>query len=108
MKRTPVSVPYEDFQIRQFRESPRRAMAYLNACIEVAFEENDPELVLSALSVVARSQGMTRVAKKADVQRESLHRMLSKKGNPEWRSLFQVFKALHLRPKLERIEALAA
>ena len=67
----------------------------------MAFEEDDPELVLTALATVAKANGMTRVARKAAVKRESLHRMLSKRGNPEWNSMFRVFKALHLRPKLE-------
>lgn len=43
---------------------------------------------------------MSRTAKKAELRRESLHRMLSKRGNPEWSSLFRVMKALHLRPSL--------
>ena len=83
-------------------------MEYLNASILVAFQENDPELVLLALATVARAYGMTRLAKAADLQRESVHRMLSRRGNPEWNSLFRLFKALHLRPKLELTGRLAA
>lgn len=98
-------VPYvldEDEQISEFKRSPKRALEYLNAALQVAFEENDPELVLTSLATVARASGMTRVAKNASVQRESLHRMLSRRGNPEWGSLFRVLKALHVRPKLVR------
>ena len=102
MKKKPPSVSHEREQIREFRKSPGLATEYLNSAIQVAFEENDPELLLTALATVARAYGMTRVAKDADLRRESLHRMLSKRGNPEWNSLFRVFKALHLRPRLER------
>ncbi len=102
MKKNIPYVSHENEQIRDFRKNPNRATAYLNACIQAAFEENDPELVLTALAVVAKAYGMTRVAKDANLQRESLHRMLSKNGNPEWNSIFRVFKALHVRPKLER------
>ena len=108
MKKLAPSVSHEEEQIQRFRKNPKRAMMYLNACIEVAFEENDPELVLTGLAVVAKSLGMTRVAKDAELQRESLHRMLSKKGNPEWNSIFKVFKAMNLRPKLEQISSKAA
>ena len=102
MRRTAAPyVSHDDEQIREFRNRPGRAIAYLNSCIQVAFEKNDPELVLTALATVARACGMTRVAKAAAVKRESLHRMLSKRGNPEWNSMFRIFKALHLRPKLE-------
>lgn len=99
-KKTPY-VSHEKEQIREFRKNLKLATEYLNSAIQVAFEENDPELVLTALATVARAYGMTHVAKDADLKRESLHRMLSKRGNPEWNSIFRVFKALHLRPRLE-------
>ena len=97
MRKIAASVSHEEEQIREFRRNPKLAQAFLNAVIEVAFEENDPELVLTSLAVVAKAAGMSRIAKKAEVRRESLHRMLSKRGNPEWNSLFRVMKALHLR-----------
>ncbi len=108
MKNRAPYVSHEDEQIQEFKKHPNRAVAYLNSCIQVAFEENDPELMLTALATVARAYGMTRVAKDASLQRESLHRMLSKRGNPEWNSMFRVFRALHLRPKLERAQYLPA
>jgi len=101
MKKKALYVSHEKEQIREFRENPELAMKYLNSAIQVAFEENDPELVLTALATVARAYGMTRVAKDADLKRESLHRMLSKRGNPEWNSMFRLLKALNLRPRLE-------
>ena len=100
MRKTPY-VSHEREQIREFRKNPELATEYLNSAIQVAFKENDPELVLTALATLARAYGMTHVAKDAGLKRESLHRMLSKRGNPEWRSIFRVFKALHLHPKLE-------
>lgn len=108
MRKKAPYVSHEQEQIREFRKNPKLATEYLNSAIRVAFEENDPELVLTALATVARAYGMTHVAKEAKLQRESLHRMLSKRGNPEWNSLFRVFKALHLRPILERAEQPAA
>jgi len=102
MKRKAPFVSDEEEQLKAFRKNPKRAMEYLNAAIQAAFEENDPELVLTSLAMVAKAFGITRVAKSVDFKRESLHRMLSKRGNPEWKSLFKIFKALHLRPKLEQ------
>lgn len=101
MKKKQTTISHEKEQVKEFKKNPKRAMEYLNACVQVAFEENDPELVLSALSVIAKAYGMTRLAQKAHLQRESLHRMLSKKGNPEWSSLFSIFKILQIRPRLE-------
>ncbi|QQR80134.1 MAG: putative addiction module antidote protein [Deltaproteobacteria bacterium] len=99
-------VSYEEEQIREFREDPERAMEYLNACVEVAFEENEPELVLNALAVIAKAYGITKLAKKTHIQRESIHRMFSKGGNPEWKSIFKMFRALKIRMKLEFLNPL--
>lgn len=101
MKKRHPSISHEKEQIKEFKKNPDRAMEYLNSCVQVAFEENDPELVLSALALVAKAYGITRLAKQTRLQRESLHRMLSKHGNPEWGSLFHVFRALRIRPRLE-------
>ena len=102
MKKKPY-VSHEQEEIKEFRRDPLLAKEYLDACLQIAFEENDPEHLLHGLAIVAKAYGMTRLAKKTRLQRESLHRMLSKKGNPEWKSLFQIFRALHLRPKLEQM-----
>lgn len=105
MKKYPSSVSHEEMELRWLRKDPKLITEYLNAHIQVAFEENDPELVLTALATVAKARGIAHVAKSVAVKRESLHRMLSKRGNPQWDSLFRIFKALHLRLKLEPVPA---
>jgi probable addiction module antidote protein len=96
------SISHQDAQIKRFRKDPQRAISYLNAAIEVAYQENDPELFLQALSTVARAFGLSRLARQTSLRRESLHRIFQKRGNPEWRSLFRILKALHLQPELKR------
>jgi|CXWL01.1.fsa_nt_gi probable addiction module antidote protein len=91
-------VSHDEAQIEEFRKRPQLAIEYLNSAFEVAFQENDPELVLTAMAAVTKAYGINRVAKGARLKRESLHRMLSIRGNPEWSSLFRVFRALHIRP----------
>ncbi|TBR20699.1 putative addiction module antidote protein [bacterium] len=100
MKRKASYVSHDEEQIREFRARPKLALEYLNAAIQVAFEENDSELVLTALATVTKAYGINRVAKDADLKRESLHRMLSRRGNPEWKSMFRVMRALHVRPNI--------
>lgn len=61
-------------------------------------EENDPELFLLALRNVAEAQGgIAQLAEKAKLNRESLYRMLSDRGNPEFRSLDALLHALGFR-----------
>jgi len=61
-------------------------------------EEDDPELFLLALRNVAEAQGgIAQLAEKAKLNRESLYRMLSDRGNPEFRSLDALLHALGFR-----------
>ena len=108
MKKKAPYVRHEDEQIREFRKRPMLAREYLNSAFQVAFEENDPERALTPMAVVAKAYGINRVAKDARLKRESLHRMLSRRGNPEWNSLFRVLKALHVRPTFESLRRATA
>lgn len=79
-------------------KDPCEAAAYLNAAIE----EGDRALFLLALRNVAEANGgMTALAEKAQLSRESLYRMLSKRGNPEIKSLIALLGAMGLRLAVE-------
>ena len=58
-------------------------------------DKESKELFLRALKNVAQAQGsMSDLAKRAQMRRESLYRMLSKRGNPELNSLTAVLHAM--------------
>lgn len=64
-------------------------------CRLTAFEEDDPELFLLALRNVAEAQGAAAVlAEKTKLNHDSLYRMLSELGNPEFRSLDALLQSL--------------
>lgn len=67
------------------------------AYLDAAFEDGDPQLIAAALGDVARSHGMTRVAAKAGLGRESLYKALSPQGNPEFATVVKVMQALGYR-----------
>jgi probable addiction module antidote protein len=96
------------YELEKELKDPREALHYLNGCVETAFKEDDPELILLGLYNVAQAQGINKTAKLAKMHRVSLHRMLTRGGNPEWKSLFRVFSALHLALKFETSLPLAA
>jgi len=74
---------------------PLEAAGYLNA----ALEDGDKELFLMALRNVAEARlgGMSKLAEATGLNRESLYRMLSGKGNPELKSLDRLLHALGLK-----------
>ena len=65
---------------------------YMNECLETG----DSAFIADGLGVIARSRGMTQIAKEAEVSRESLYKSLSKKGNPEFATILKLMAALDL------------
>ena len=65
--------------------------------LEAAIEDGDPSLISAALGDIARAKGMTRIARKAGLGRESLYKALSPNGNPEFATVLKVVRALGLR-----------
>ncbi len=79
-------------------KDPCEAAEYLSAAIE----EGDRAVFLLALRNVAEAHGgMAAIAQKANLNRESLYRMLSGKGNPEIKSLYSLLHAIGLRLAIE-------
>ena len=69
--------------------------AYLNA----AFEDGDPSVISAALGDIAKAEGMTKVARRTGLGRESLYKILSPSGNPGLSTLLKVLKAFDLNLK---------
>lgn len=81
------------FDPAEYLDSSESIAAYMSD----ALESEDPAFVADALGVVARARGMSKVARKAGVSRESLYRSLSTDGNPEFGTVLRVTRALGLR-----------
>jgi len=64
--------------------------------LEAALEENDASLVAMVLGDIARAKGMTEIARKTGLGRESLYKALSPEGNPEFATVIKVVRALGL------------
>jgi probable addiction module antidote protein len=89
-----ASISHDEAIIRRLRKSPDFAAEYLNAALE---DEDEPRVLLVAMRHVAQAYGISKVARAAGVERESLYRALSAKGNPRLSTLFAVAKAVGLR-----------
>jgi probable addiction module antidote protein len=64
--------------------------------LEAAMEGNDPRHIASALGDVARSSGMTEIARKTSLGHQALYTALSENGNPTLETLTSVLGALGL------------
>ena len=65
--------------------------------LEDAFATDDPAYITHALGTVARAKGMTDIARKTGLSRESLYKALSAEGNPELATILKVMSALDLK-----------
>ena len=97
MKRK-ISISHNEAVIRELRNNPGFAAEYLRTALE---EGDEPEVLLIALRRVVQARGIAKIAKTAGVERESLYRALSKKGNPRLSTLAAVTKAVGLRLTVE-------
>ena len=69
-------------------------------------EDDDPRVFLLALRDVAEAHGgMSKIARTCKLNRESLYRMLSKKGNPSLQSLGKILLSLGFRLAIEGKDA---
>lgn len=97
MKRK-TSVSHDEMVIQRLKSSPTFAAEYIKAALE---EEDEPGVLLIALRHLAQAHGIASIAKAAGVERESLYRALSAKGNPRLSTLIAVTKAVGLKLTVE-------
>jgi probable addiction module antidote protein len=97
--KTKTSVSHDEVIVQKLRKNRRFAVEYLKAAIE---DMDEPKVLLVALRQIAEARGgVANVAKAAGVERESLYRVLSPRGNPRLSTLFAVTKAMGLTLTVE-------
>ncbi len=67
-----------------------------------AFATNDAGYIAHALGVVARSKGMSQIAKDTGLSREQLYRSFSERGNPTLKTALAFIQALGLQMTTKR------
>jgi len=89
----PASVPHRPHLLEWLKDSENAA-----AYVEAAIEMGDPAGLLQALRNIAEARGgIARIAEKTGLNREALYRTLSRRGNPQLKSLAAILDATGLR-----------
>jgi probable addiction module antidote protein len=82
-----------EFDAAEYLNSEEDVAAYLTTVLE----ENDPALLAAALGDIARSRGMTQVAKDSGITREALYKALRPGSEPRFETISRVCAALGVR-----------
>ena len=78
------------FDPADYLDDDKTRLAYLNTVLA----EGDPQEIVNALGTIARARGMSGVARRAGLGRESLYKALGGNSNPEFRTILRVAGAL--------------
>lgn len=90
MAKRGTTTPYDPVD---YLKTPEDIAEYINAAIE----DGDEQVMLAVMQDVARAvMGMSELAQRTGLSRESLYNTLSENGNPRFSSLVEILHALGL------------
>lgn len=92
------------FDSADYLNSAEAIAAYLDAYLE----DSTPEELRAALDTVARSHGVSDLAKRTGVTRAGIYKALGENGNPSFETIRSILAALGLRLTVEPAECAVA
>jgi probable addiction module antidote protein len=81
----------------EFIDTKDDVIGYLSS----ALEDGDMAYLLKIMGDIARSEGMTQIARELGVTREGLYKSLAPTGNPSFETVFKLLDLLGFRLKVE-------
>jgi probable addiction module antidote protein len=94
-----TSISHDEVMVKKLRARPRFAAEYLKAAME---DTDEPQVLLIALRHIAEARGgLAKIARAAGIERESLYRALSARGNPRLSTIVGIMKAVGLKLTVE-------
>jgi len=98
------SVPYHTFLVESLR-NPEEARLYLEVALEEFEHDGDKEAFLLAVRNVTEAQGgIGALAKRTQLNREHLYRVLSRRGNPRLDTIGAILNGLGFRLSVEHVQ----
>lgn len=90
-----TSISHDKALVKELKADPEYAAEYLKAAMD---DYAEPKVLLIALRQLTESYGgMSKIAKVAGIERESLYRALSERGNPRFSTIQSVLNAMGLK-----------
>jgi probable addiction module antidote protein len=93
-----AKVTVSDWDPAEFIETKEDVIANLS----VALEDGDVEYLLKIMGHIARSEGMSQIARELGVTREGLYKSLAPTGNPSFETVLKLLDILGFRLRVEQ------
>lgn len=87
------------FDMMTLLDSDEAISEYLSQVLE----DGDSDELIRALGYIARARGMTQVAERSGLGRESLYKALAPGANPRFDTVLKIIRALDVRLHAEAI-----
>ena len=88
-----------DLDVSEYLDTEESIASYLSSIIE----ENDPQLLLAAISDVAKAHGMAKIANDSGLGRESLYKALKPESKPRFETILKVLNSLGVKIQFNAI-----
>jgi len=88
-----------DLDVSEYLDTEESIASYLSSIIE----EGDPQLLLSAISDVAKARGMAKIASDSGLGRESLYKALKPESKPRFETILKVLNSLGVKIQFNAI-----
>lgn len=96
-----MTLKTNNFDVSKYLDTPEDIRDYL----AIALEDGDELALQLALGDIARAKGMSKIAAETGLNRESLYKSLSAKGNPSFATISKVAAALGLKLTFKPVQA---
>lgn len=88
-----MSTKITDFDVSEYLDTEESIASYLSSIIE----ESDPQLLLAAISDIAKARGMAKIACDSGLGRESLYKALKPDSKPRFETILKVLNSLGVK-----------
>jgi probable addiction module antidote protein len=88
-----MGIKITNLDVSEYLDSEESIASYLSSIIE----EGDPQLLLAAISDVAKARGMAKIASDSGLGRESLYKALKPDSKPRFETILKILNSLGVK-----------
>ena len=85
-----MSEKFSKFEVYEFLDNDEIIAGYM----EEVLKDGDPNLILSALGDIAKARGMSSIAEKSGLGRESMYKALKPDAKPRFETIMKIIRAM--------------